>query len=261
MMQQFYKHPDLYFALRSPTSHQQGAARDMIRRHLSGKLTSVMDPACGPATWLLPFAQQGLRVAGNDLYPEMVQWAKRVLAGFPAEIREGDMCALDFETGPFDVAFELSGTLGHLLDDATMLAFIRSLARQVRPGGLGLMTLFFDNGLPPLLEPVLSARNGPLEIPGGGVGTITYEILSRDTTRRTDLMRRTIESEGVPSCPPRFQDEYPLRSYSGSDIRQLLAQTPEVELQAVYDLDETGIHEVSLDDPVEEVTLVLKKLG
>jgi len=261
MLHEFYKHPDLYFALRSPTPSQWSAAQSMIRRHLSGKLTSVMDPACGPATWLLPFAKDGVHVAGNDLYPEMVDWARRVLVGYSAEIVAGDMCDPKFTTGPFDVTFELSGTLGHLLDDEAMLALMRGMARNVRPGGLALLTLFFDNGLEELVVPIISGHNGPLAIPGGGVGTITYEILARDTQRRTDLMRRTVETQGVPNCPPRFEDQYHLRSYSGEDLRKLLSQVPELEFQGVYDLDDDGLHEVSLSDPLEEATVVLKRPG
>lgn len=255
---EFYRYPDLYFALRSPTRQQLDAAWQMMRTHLDGEPRSVLDPACGPATWLLPFAQSGLFVAGNDLFPEMVEWAGRVLADYPHELRKGDMCALDFQQGPFDVAFELSGTSGHLLDDDAFTAHLRTMARHIRPGGLVMLLVFIDYG-GQLATPTVTGRNGPLPIPGGGSGTITYEILSQDRQRLTDLMRRTIEAEGVPNCPGRFVDEYELRSHSPDKLRALIAQVPELELAAVYDLDEAqGLTQVELVEPYTEVSLVMR---
>jgi SAM-dependent methyltransferase len=257
---QFYQNPHLYFVLRSPSPQHYEAVRRIIARHLRGPLESVMDPACGPATWLLPFAHAGLRVAGNDLYPEMVEWAGRTLAGHRCEVVQGDMSALKFRTGPFDVAFEVSGTLGHLPDGEALLKHLRSVLAHVRRGGLYLPHLYFAGSGEDVAEPVLCARSPWLPVPGGGTAAITYEIVERDVGKRTELIRRTVRCRDVPGCPTYLEDHYEIRCYGAAELRALLEQLPEVELAAVYEIDEQDQeHEVTLTTPRVEATLVLRR--
>src|SRR5262249_46371239 len=154
----------------------------------------VMDPACGPATWLLPFARDGLRVAGNDLYPEMVDWAKRTLAGHPCEITQGDMCDLHFRGGPFDVALEVGGGLPHLPGAAALLRNWRSVLTHLRPGGLYLLLLFVARA-EELTGPVLCHQSPWVSVPGGGRAAISYEIVRRDPAQGTELIRRTVRCQ------------------------------------------------------------------
>jgi SAM-dependent methyltransferase len=257
---QFYQQPELYFVLRSPSPRHYEAIRRISAVHLRGPLASVMDPACGPATWLLPFARDGLRVAGNDLYPEMVQWAKRTLAGHPCEITQGDMCDLHFRSGPFDVALEVGGALGHLPDAEALGKHLRSVLAHLRPGGLYLLLLFVACE-EQLTQPLLCQQSPWLPVPGGGTAAITYEIVRRDPARRTERMRRTVRCNGVPGCPPQFADDYEVRCYSPAELREILARLPEAELAAAYEIDEHDQeHPVDLQVQPLEAVLVLRRL-
>ena len=256
---QFYQFPDLYFALRLPSSTFYQGVRHVIRRYLPGEPTSVMDPACGPATWLISFAKDGIRVAGNDLFPEMVEWARRTLDDYPSEIVEGDWCDLKFQTGPFDVAFEVSGICGQIQTDESMSAHWQSVLSQLRPGGLYLQHLFFEDDSLPQQLPYVCHQSPWVDVPGGGQGMITYEIINRFPQRRSERIRRTVRTQNVPNCPDQFTEEYELRGYTPSIIRRLLAELPHIELLAVHDIDDTGERELSLDEVQSEAILVLRK--
>ncbi len=259
---QLYQYPNLYLALRSPERREYETARRIIARHLVGPLRKVMDPACGPATWLLPFARDGFFVAGNDLAPEMVARARRTLTGYPHEIVQGDMSNLHFTTGPFDVALDPSCPGGALPDDDAMLAHVRSVLAQLRPGGLFLRHLCFDDPEDDLRGPRTLDGVGWMPVPGGGMAEITYEIVRFDPVRRAHWLRRTVRTRDVPGCPARLEDFYELRQQSADRLRALLTRAPEAEVAAVYEYDEDHREqEVALDVPRGEATLVLRRRG
>ena len=102
--------------------------------------TSVYELGCGDATPLVRIAQQGLRVAGNDLSPEMVKFAHANLeaAGLDPQAvslldaQNPDALAEERERrGTFDAVMAL-GVIPHVTDDAQ---FIAGMDMFLRPGG------------------------------------------------------------------------------------------------------------------------------
>lgn len=241
----------------------------------SGALPSIMDPACGPANWLEPFARAGHRVAGNDLSPHMVAGARRAVAAIarergerPEEVGEviwGDMRDLRFTTGPFDVAIEIAGTTGLLERPEDLLAHLTTVGEHLRPGGLFLVTVFFDrraeHGVAGLPLPLLchDTRLLPVHLDGRPQGTARarYELIGWEENPPAMRMRRTVLTRDVPGCPPQIVEEYALRIWPEHEVTSLIERTGLYEVLSMEGLpEESG----PAQDPLGEQTLVLRRV-
>ena len=238
-----FDHPVLYNALRTPDHESVERVRAMVHEHLGRPPASVMDPACGPGTWLEPFETNATFLAGNDLSASMVADCRRRYAHRACEFVQGDMCDLRFGSGPFDLSLEVSGT-ACLLDTPEQLArFLRGMARCTRRGGLVLAALFFESPDEPFDAPLQFPRllwnAGPCPA-GAGEAWVRYELIGRDSHRRLDHLRRTVRSAGVPGAPSEIRDEYSLRVWTDAELREVLAGVPELEL-----VDRRGLDHVA----------------
>ena len=99
-----------------------------------GEGLRLLDVGCGTGHHLAQLSQQGFDVAGVDGSPEMITLAQ---AGNPGVvIRQGDVEALPFPSGGFDVVVCVE-VLRYLPGPSDCL---REMARVLRPGGLCLAT-------------------------------------------------------------------------------------------------------------------------
>lgn len=224
-----YHFPDVYNALRTPDNDLLARARHALDNLLDAKPASVMDPACGPANWLLPFARDGAFVAGNDLNPAMVEMARRQLQGRPHELVVGDMRDLRFRSAPFDVALEIAGTAGLLETSDDLARHLRSVGSCLRPGGVFLLTLLMlDHDA--ATSPGVTHEAGPIPVDIGGEAWVRYEVLRwRDGARICD-MKRAVRTRDVPGCPDSLEDHYSLRHWDDREIHDVLARVPELDV-------------------------------
>lgn len=162
----------------------------ILETHLGRQPASVLDPACGPGTWLEPFARQSIFVAGNDLSPKMVEFARPRFPSQRSEITEGDMLSLNFCNGPFEAAFEMSGALGMLLDVSSILSFLDSLGRVLLQGGIALLDAHFRDGRRKECLPSVCWSQGPVPLASGQRASVVYEILREDTKAGIEWVRR-----------------------------------------------------------------------
>lgn len=257
-MPSLYAFPELYQTLLCPEPDLLDDIYVWMDRHLKGDCRAVMDPACGPGTYLRPFAEDGCLVAGNDLEPKMVAAARRHLAGFEAELTEGDMRALRFERGPFDLACNFYSSIGHLEDAAAVVAHLRSVAGHLRPGGLYLLGLTVLEG-ERSEEPVALFESQAKHVPGGGMAAVAYESVWRDPVEHREHIRVIVLTNGVPGAPPQFVEEYTLQIFPYDYLSGLLAQVPEFSVQAAYAMDEEPRREVAFEPECGDVTLVLRR--
>jgi glycine/sarcosine N-methyltransferase len=99
----------------------------------------VLDAACGTGMHLVAFARRGLRCAGADLSPAMIEQARRNAASAGVEV---ELAAAPFGglarvfPGPFDAVTCLGNSLPHLLDDASLAACLADFAALLKPGGV-----------------------------------------------------------------------------------------------------------------------------
>lgn len=93
----------------------------------------VLDVACGTGVVAVTAARAGAKVDGLDLTPALLERAKEnaSMAGVDATFREGDVEALPYEDGTFDV---VASQFGHMFAPRPDLA-IGEMLRVLRPGG------------------------------------------------------------------------------------------------------------------------------
>jgi hypothetical protein len=235
-----YDFPELYHRLRTPEEREFNRIFELVTTYLGRLPGSVMDPACGPATWLVNFAQKNIPVAGNDICAAMVESAQKKLGQMALEIIEGDMCDLRFEKGPFDVTLEVSGTCGLLADIENFRKFLGTIIDHTAPGGLILLTTFFAEKEAEEL-PCLVDQWGPVEVTPGGRAWICYEILGTEPSRSVDFVRRTVRTSGIEECPGPLIDEYEMFTWKEDHFFEIISEFPALEFLCAVNLYEPGM--------------------
>jgi SAM-dependent methyltransferase len=119
-------------------SYGRAAYDQVFARTGVGENTSLLDVACGSGLALMTAAQRGATVAGIDASVQLVRIARqRTPLG---DIRHGDMFALPFSDGTFDIITSFNGIWGGC-DQALVEAH-----RVARPGGLVAITFWGKPG-------------------------------------------------------------------------------------------------------------------
>jgi SAM-dependent methyltransferase len=105
----------------------------------------VLDVACGTGVVAITAARIGANVTGLDLTPELLERARENsgVAEVDVDWREGDVEALPFQDGEFDVVLS---QFGHMFAPRPEVA-IREMLRVLKPGG----TIAFSTWPPELL--------------------------------------------------------------------------------------------------------------
>lgn len=255
-MHSLYDYPELYNALRQPKETTVQAVHQLLCQLLGRPPRSVMDPACGPATWLEYFARRGIPVAGNDLSPVMVE-AARQLCGAPGlEFVTGDMCDPPFSQGPFEVILELAGTCGMLASRERFAAFLASAVKWTQPGGWLCLTIFFPEPMAAL--PHLCAR-WQVGLEDGGRAEITYEVLQTEPGRSLEWLLRTVRVEGSARFPGRLEDRYEMLVLSVPEFRRIVGAFPELSIEGCFTLEEEGIQYSNELRSEGEVSVLLRR--
>lgn len=109
----------------------------MLREHGLPSCGKLLDVACGTGKSFVPMVSRGWSVTACDISPEMVEIAQRKVseAAMPVDLMVADMRNLP-PLGEFDLAWCLTDALNYLLSDEDLASAMRSMASNLRPGGL-----------------------------------------------------------------------------------------------------------------------------
>lgn len=113
---------------------------EYLQRHAGPRSLRVLDAGCGPGVVLEEVLARGHSGTGVDISATMVGEANRRIARFAdraAPCQQGDIEALPFESGSFDVIVSL-GVLMYLTSDDNALD---EISRVVKPGGVVLINV------------------------------------------------------------------------------------------------------------------------
>lgn len=93
----------------------------------------VLDVGCGTGVAAITAARQGAKVSALDLSPVLIEHGRRhaALAQFEIDFREGDVEALPFDDGAFDVVLS---QFGHMFAPRPDVA-VAQMLRVLKPGG------------------------------------------------------------------------------------------------------------------------------
>lgn len=154
---------------------EQELVCDVLLRHLP-KDGLIVDAGCGTAKWPLYLRARGYRVVGIDLSHEAGARARRASPGF-AFVR-GDVRAVPLRDGAVDAVLSL-GVVEH--DEAGPEAALREARRILRPGGLLVLGVPFDNWARRLLLNRLMTRATERRRASGvRVGFVEYRFDDRE---------------------------------------------------------------------------------
>ena len=140
----FYDEPMLYDVLHSAgTAHE---VRGLLRLSASQGLDPSgpwLEPACGSGRFLRAAIARGIRVAGFDASPAMIEYAGARLRGVDnthfrlaiAEMESFDAAQLA-PSWRFELAFNPINTIRHLDTDAAIQAHLARVHEALRPGGV-----------------------------------------------------------------------------------------------------------------------------
>ena len=213
---------------------------------------SVLDAACGTGMHAIAFARAGLRSAGADLSPVMIEQARRNAAdtGVSVDFRVAGFGGIARELpGPFDAVTCLGNSLPHLTTDTALAACLSDFREVLRPGGL---LVIQNRGYDRLLRerqrvaPVAARGSGDAEtlfvrvtdFPPPGAESddaITFTIVTlkrsgagwKQTAQSTELraLRRTVLEKALLDAgfeEPRFSGSYDLIPWDAPGAQDLV---------------------------------------
>ena len=121
-----------------------------FRKYAHGLVRHILDVACGTGHHSLRLARRGYRMTALDLSAPSIAFLAAETARLGLEVTSvvGDMT--DFRLPePVDAAICMQDSQGHLLETAALLAHLRAVRRNVRPGGLYVFDRLVPNGWSP----------------------------------------------------------------------------------------------------------------
>lgn len=162
----------------------------------------VLDIACGTGRVLLPVLQAGVDADGLDLFPSMLETARRKLAalGLSPGLYRGDMA--DFQLPRRYVLIMITfNAFCHMLTTEDQLRCLRCIRRHLLPGGV----LAFDGGFPGIAwigasqdERVLEAE---VKHPDTGRTLRLFDIRNFDRVAQVQHSRNEVELDDADGAP------------------------------------------------------------
>jgi SAM-dependent methyltransferase len=165
-------------------------------RYARGRVRHVVDLACGTGHHALRLAGRGYRVTALDLSAPSIAFLQEEAAAarLPVTARVGDMTRFRLAQ-PADAAICMQDSQGHLLENAQLLAHLRAVSANLRPGGV----YVFDRLIPnrwaaPAVRWRWTRRRG-----GITVRTTFQTLADYDPVRQVcdEVMRFEISDDGA----------------------------------------------------------------
>lgn len=187
-----------------------------------------LEPASGSGRYLRAAASRGLRVAGFDRQPAMLEYARRSLSRFDASrwcLGLADMRTFDaqaFAPGwAFELAFNPINTIRHLDSDRAVLDHLQHVHAALRPGGVYVVGLSLSvYGFEQPSEDTWQGRRGLLHV--HQVVQYTPAHGGSDRAERVDSVLAVTTPSGRRIVPA----SYELRSYDRGQWDSVIARSP-----------------------------------
>lgn len=221
-----YRTPEIYdVATGWKLEKELDFLEELFTRH-AGSVRRLLEPCCGTGRLLHSMAGRGYGVAGYDLSPAMVAFARDRLQPFGGEVWEGAMDSF-VPPGPYDAALNMVNSIGYCLEDRQVASHLECVGAAIRPGGVYVIQLSYG-GEPPEL-----ARFGPWGNRQGGISTtLLWEVVREDAEAKRSYQHCRITARQGRERRV-FDESHVLRYWTHEDVNRLVAASP-FELHAIY---------------------------
>jgi len=225
---------DIAFA--TSTDNELAVLGEILHHHAIHPPAHLLEPACGSARLAIPLAQHGYHITGYDLNDAMLDFGRQRIAEADLadriSLHHADMVQ-PHPPGPFDAAFCMIGSIGHLHDDQRIITHLRRTGQALKPDGLYIvqLTCLYE------ADSVHEHLDWAAHRDGIHVHTfweVEYEDPHAGLARQHCRLIVTPES-GEPII---HDDRFDLRIWTFADWRMLIDASGVFDLIAIY--DETG---------------------
>ncbi len=118
----------------------------LLQRYGNGTVHSLLDLGCGTGNHALPLAKRGYTVVGVDRSVDMLESARKKAANQNIDGRarfyQGDVRNFQLDQ-VFDASLMMFAVLGYQLENADVLAALRTARKHMRSGGLFLFDVWY----------------------------------------------------------------------------------------------------------------------
>ncbi|MCE9607673.1 MAG: class I SAM-dependent methyltransferase [Planctomycetia bacterium] len=251
----WYDYPEYYdLAFADDTPGEADFIAAACAKHALGPVRTMLEPGCGGGRLVVELARRGFHTAGFDNNEKMLAYLKQRIARgkLSATAFAGDMTEFRVPK-QVDAIFNTFNTFRHLTTEEAALAHLRSAHRALRKGGLYVLGfhLLPDDASLECIERWTAVR---------GKTKVTYTLRVVESSRRTRIEKLRVSMlVRSPAKELRLATEFPLRLYTATQFRKLLAAVPEFELCEVYDFCYDIDHPVKFDNELSDAVFILRK--
>lgn len=154
----------------------------LFQKYAQGPIKSVLDLGCGTGNHVFPLVERGYELAGVDLSEGMLTRARAKAAaltqGHKPTFQLGDVRTVDVQR-TFDGCIMMFAVLGYQLENADVLAALKTARKHLKPGGVFLFDVWYGPA-------VLAMRPAPKFriIPAPNGRFLRYSLAELDAARQ-----------------------------------------------------------------------------
>ncbi len=256
-MPSWYDHPQYFdMVFRDETAAEVTFFEQAFERFAGRKVQRLFEPGCGSGRLVAAMAARGYDLTALDLSEPMLAYLRRRLRrrGLSAELVCGDMTRMTFRP-KFDAAFCTFNTFRHLMHEADAVSHLRSMANNLRRGGLYILGFH--------LIPTDADDECTERWTARHAGThlhVTLRVTEFDRRKRQEQIRVSLKATTRSGRVERIRSEFPLRVYTTSQAKRLLQKVDDLfELAGVYDFDYDIENPRQFDDDLTDALFVLRR--
>ncbi|MGB7326021.1 MAG: class I SAM-dependent methyltransferase [Rubripirellula sp.] len=257
-MATWYDHPQYFdMVFRDETDAEVAFFEQAFDKFADGKVKRLLEPGCGSGRLVVGMAAKGYDVTGLDLSPPMLKYLRDRMKRrkLPGTYVLGDMTEMDFDE-PFDATFCTFNTFRHLLDEAAAEKHLRSVAANLRVGGIYILGFHL---IPMDADPECTERWRASH--GGTNVSVTLRVMDFDRKKRQELLRVSVKAVKRNGKVEKIRSEFPLRIYTPAQAKKLLAKVSDVlAIEGIYDFDYEIDEQREFDNDLTDAVFVLKRI-
>jgi SAM-dependent methyltransferase len=213
---------DCYDALYGDKDYE--AECDLIERlfktYGDGQIKSVLDLGCGTGNHAIPLIRRGFEVIGVDRSESMLAQARekavQLNRSLPVAFKHADIRSADLGR-QFDAVLLMFAVLGYQLENADVLAALRTAHRHLRPEGLLLFDFWYG---PAVLSQRPSERTKTIPTADGKIVRVSSSDLN--TSRHTCTVHYRLQKFAAERLLSDAEEEHTVRYFFPLELELFL---------------------------------------